>query len=62
MFEPCPKIEMKICGFAGSSNNVLHCGIMSGSLEATTVSSIVKCTKEMTVKEIKEHIKRFKAY
>ena len=62
MFEPCPKIEMKICGFAGTSKKVLHCGLMLGSLEATSVSNIPKCTKEMTVTEIREHIKRFRAY
>lgn len=59
MFAKCPKINLKRCGFAGFSKNELHCGLMPGSLEASKVYNLSKCTKDMTKAEVKKHVNRF---
>ena len=59
MFAICPKINFRRCGFAGFSKNDLHCGLMSGPEEASKVSNLFKCTKDMTKAEVKKHANGF---
>tara|TARA_R100000742_G_C4277830_1_gene100019 strand:- start:1090 stop:1269 length:180 start_codon:yes stop_codon:yes gene_type:complete len=59
MFKPCIYKNNKMCGFAATYRDNLHCGIINTAFEGTKVKNLPKCPKNMSAYEKKKYVVQF---